>query len=52
MGVEFDYKEALGKSAEQIIKQLDPKPTDTKLTLTVKDGLDGSGSHSIFNQDG
>ncbi|KAL5249203.1 hypothetical protein ACHWQZ_G018154 [Mnemiopsis leidyi] len=51
MGVEFDYKEALGKSAEQIIKQLDPKPTDTKLTLTVKDGLDGSGSHSIFNQD-
>ena len=52
VGVQFQYKDALEKSAERIIDQLETTPTATELTLEVKDGLDGSGSHSVFNQNG
>ena len=52
VGVQFQYKDALEKSAERIIDQLETTPTATELTLEVKDGLDGSETHSVFNQNG
>ena len=55
-GVQFEYKKALQMTAERILENVSPDldlPAETvNLTLDVKDGLDGSGSHKIFNQDG
>ena len=52
LGVEFSYEDALTKTTERILESLDELPEENTLTLYVKDGLDGSGSHSIFNQNG
>ena len=52
LGVEFSYKAALTMTIERILDSMETLPTDENLTLNVKDGLDGSGSHSIFNQSG
>ena len=52
IGIELCYKDALTKTTERILETLDTLPEEDTLTLYVKDGLDGSGSHSIFNQNG
>ena len=52
LGVEFSYQAALTKTTERILDSMEIPPSTENLTLNVKDGLDGSGSHSIFNQDG
>lgn len=52
LGVEFSYEDALTKTTERILESLNKLPEENTLTLHVKDGLDGSGSHSIFNQNG
>ena len=52
LGVEINYEDALSKTMERILETLEVLPDEDNLTLYVKDGLDGSGSHSIFNQNG
>ena len=53
LGVEFDYKNAIEISIKRILSTLDEKIIPERdMTLEIKDGMDGSGSHSIFNQSG
>ena len=52
LGVEFLYQDALIKTTESLFESMETLPDEENLTLYLKDGLDGSGSHSIFNQDG
>ena len=53
LGVEFDYRDAILISLQRIFEGLDENQlTGEDLTLDIKDGMDGSGSHSIFNQSG
>ena len=53
LGVEFEYEEAIKLSLKRIFESIDQdKLTEENLTLEIKDGLDGSGSNSIFNQSG
>ena len=53
-GVKFPYEEALKLSTMQLLKSIDPPLLHdlSEVHLTVHDGLDGSGGHSIFNQKG
>ena len=50
-GVEFGYKEAVELSTKRIFQALANKEIPHE-DLTLEDGLDGSGSHSVFNQKG
>ena len=53
LGVESDYKNAIEISVKRNLSTLDEKILpEGDMTLEIKDGLDGSGSHSIFNQSG
>ena len=52
MGVSVNYKEAVEITSTRILNGLEMKPGVNELTMEVKDGMDGSGSHSIFNQRG
>ena len=48
LGVEFLYQDALIKTTESIFESMKTLPDEENLTLYLKDGLDGSGSHIIF----
>lgn len=53
LGVEFSYVEAVQLSLERIFMPLQNQPPpDETYTIEIKDGCDGSGMHSIFNQKG
>ena len=53
LGIEFNYKDAIELTLTRILELLDIQQIpEEDLLLEVKDGLDGSGSHSIFNQNG
>lgn len=53
-GVRFDYLKCLELTSSQLLSSLDlPAFRDlTQVHMTLHDGLDGSGGHSIFNQVG
>ena len=52
LGIKTTYKDALGITIKQILLSLDELPAPQPLILHFKDGLDGSGYHSIYNQVG
>ena len=52
MGVSVNYHDALQMTARTILSGLDLQNNAQDLIMEVKDGVDGSGSHSIFNQKG
>ena len=52
IGVGVKYKEALEITSHRILNGVELKPGENTLIMEVKDGMDGSGSHSIFNQRG
>ena len=52
MGVSVNFKEALEMNSTRILNGLELKPGKNELIMEVKDGMDSSGSHSIFNQRG
>ena len=53
LGLQFNYKDVIQLSLKIIFEAIDQNQLpDEDLTLEIKDGLDGSGSHSIFNQSG
>ena len=50
IGVRFDYADALSKTLSSI---LEGKQTgNTRFKATIKDGVDGSGGHAIYQQTG
>ena len=51
-GVEVSYTAALEITFKQIMKSLDSLPPSGDVIFSFKDGCDGSGSHSIYNQSG
>ena len=51
-GVEVSYSEALQITFQQIMRSLESLPPSGDVTFYFKDGCDGSGSHSIYNQAG
>ena len=53
-GVKYDYVESLKIATSQLLKSLElPNLQElNEVHLTIHDGLDGSGGHSIFNQKG
>ena len=54
VGLKFDYVEALKLATSQQLLSLSPSLFSNlnELHLSVHDGLDGSGGHSLFNQKG
>ena len=50
LGIKVLYKSALEITLKQILKTLPSLPPSGTLTFSFKDGCDGSGSHSIYNQ--
>ena len=52
MGIKTSYKDALIITIKQILLTLDELPAPQPLVFHFKDGLDGSGNHSIYNQVG
>ena len=52
MGIKTSYKDVLSITIKQILLLLDKLPEPEPLIFHFKDGLDGSGSHSIYNQVG
>ena len=52
LGVEYEYKQALEITTQRILNTLDEQQIPKEITLEIKDGIDGSGSHSVFNQNG
>ena len=52
MGIKTSYKEALTLTIKQILLSLDNLPPPQPLVFHFKDGVDGSGCHSIYNQEG
>ena len=52
VGVKFDYEKASRLTAAQLFKSIDLPVLQNinEVHLTIHDGLDGSGGHSIFNQ--
>ena len=51
-GVRFDYISALQMTIQRILINLPECPASRTLTVKIKDGVDGSGSHSIYQQQG
>ena len=53
-GIKFNYEEALKLTTSQLFKYIESPILNQlqEVHLTVHDGLDGSGGHSIFNQKG
>ena len=53
-GIKFNYEEALKLTTSQLLKSINLPVIHNleEVHLTVHDGLDGSGGHSIFNQKG
>ena len=53
-GIKFNYEEALKLTTSQLLKSINLPVIHIleEVHLTVHDGLDGSGGHSIFNQKG
>ena len=49
-GVKFDFVQALELSAKQLLEIHADESTKLKLTMCIKDGVDGSGSHAIYHQ--
>ena len=52
-GVQVDYVSALRRTIERTLEVTKPEslpPTNSVLIANFKDGLDGSGSHPIYNQ--
>ena len=54
IGVKFDYAESLKLATHQLLKSIKNSAINnlSELHISVHDGLDGSGGHSIFNQKG
>ena len=54
LGVEYKYRDAIEITIKRIFNVMDgqKKLIPGEMTLEVKDGIDGSGSHSVFNQNG
>ena len=52
IGVRFDYLQCLQLTASQLLASLPNFQDVNQLQMTLHDGLDGSGGHSIFNQVG
>ena len=48
-GVRFDYIPALQMAIKRILDMI-KHSTSEELTVTIKDGVDGSGSHSVYQQ--
>ena len=51
-GVGFEYISALEITTKQLLNACGKLPTRNKLTLRIKDGVDGSGQHAIYQQQG
>ena len=51
-GVRFDYITALKMTIKRILINLPECPASRNLTVKIKDGVDGSGSHAIYQQQG
>ena len=49
-GVRFSYTEALITTISQIINTMQEQIVPKKLVVTLKDGVDGSGGHAIYQQ--
>ena len=49
-GVRLDYISALKMSIKRILDLLIKTPISTDLKVHIKDGVDGSGSHAIYQQ--
>ena len=53
IGVKYNYNEAIKKTIERTLDTVDAinlPPSGSTLKVRIKDGVDGSGSHSIYNQ--
>ena len=51
-GVRFDYIEAIKTTVSRILDIHANSSTDSELIVSMKDGVDGSGSHAIYQQQG
>ena len=52
LGIKTSYKQALTITIKQALLSLDQLPPSQKLRFYFKDGVDGCGSNSIYNQEG
>ena len=51
IGVKYDYVEALKITFSRTLETIEElPPTGSTLKIRIKDGVDGSGSHSIYHQ--
>ena len=50
IGAGYSYKEIVQHTTERILQTITIHPTRYPLEIEIADGLDGSGSHRIYNQ--
>ena len=50
IGAGYSYKEIVQHTTERILQTITIHPTQYPLEIEIADGLDGSGSHRIYNQ--
>ena len=51
-GVKFDYIQAIKTTVTRILETHANSSTASNVTVVMKDGVDGSGSHAIYQQGG